>query len=227
MRACNCAHWRTVLGFDGMFIVDCEGKKGGLIFLWKGARRVSIKSYSPGHIDSIIQEDETVWRFTGFYGNPDPNKRNESWNLLRRLASMLEIKEVPWLVGGDFNEICSRNEKFGGRLRPENQMELFRNAIEECELREIYGVGEFFTWVNRRSGSDIIFEKLDRFFSTFNWRILYPTANSFTLEYFSSDHRAVEIIWQGWKNNVRQRNGAKQQTSFASRSFGRRNDFSG
>ncbi|KAK6148916.1 hypothetical protein DH2020_016441 [Rehmannia glutinosa] len=135
-----------------------------------------------------------IYRF--FYGNPDTSKRKYSWELMRKLVKLWENSNISVVNGGDFNEICSHNEKSGGRRRPETQIDEFNRVIEECELREIYGEGDWFTWVNRRSGEEIIFEKLDRFLSTFNWRLLYPTAKKYTLEYYSSDHRAVGINWR-------------------------------
>ncbi|KAK9902995.1 hypothetical protein M0R45_001338 [Rubus argutus] len=45
---------------------------GGLVLLWRRDWTVKILSSSLGHIDSRISlNDNTSWRFTGFYGNPD------------------------------------------------------------------------------------------------------------------------------------------------------------
>ncbi|KAK6163523.1 hypothetical protein DH2020_000387 [Rehmannia glutinosa] len=115
MKARNCNNWKAILGYAGIFIVDCVGKKGGLMLLWKEAATVKILSYSEGHIDSQIQEENAIWRFTGFYGNPEASKRRDSWQLLRRLATIPESKELPSLVRGDFNEICHHNDKCGGK----------------------------------------------------------------------------------------------------------------
>ncbi|KAK6131450.1 hypothetical protein DH2020_034816 [Rehmannia glutinosa] len=179
----------------GMFVVSCEGKKGGLMLLWKNTIEVTIQSFSTGHIDSIINEGEKTWRFTGFYGNPEARRRRDSWVLMQHLAGISELRELPWLMGGDFNEICHQNEKKGGRPRPESQMEEFRTTINACELREIYGDGDFFTWANMRTGKDVIWEKLDRYLSNLSWRLLYPGALAKNLKFYSSDHRALQIIW--------------------------------
>ncbi|KAK6126945.1 hypothetical protein DH2020_039310 [Rehmannia glutinosa] len=157
-----------------MFVVESVGKKGGLVLLWKDPLMVTIQSFSMGHIDSLI-EDGSIVRFTGFYDNPEVSKRGESWLLLCRLATIQEIKDVPWLVGGDFNEICNHNEKCGGRRRPENKMEEFRNVIEECEMRELYGTCEHFTWVNIRTEQiadigDLIVREPTRFERGITWR---------------------------------------------------------
>ncbi|KAK6163508.1 hypothetical protein DH2020_000372 [Rehmannia glutinosa] len=75
-------------------------------------------------------------------------------------------------------------------------MDDFRNVLEEYELRELYGDGDFFTWANKRSGDGMIFERLDRFFTTLSWRLMYPSAKTTNLEFFSSDHRAIRLHLQ-------------------------------
>lgn len=56
--------------------------------IWRGDIDVTIQSYSEGHIDSIIRlnNEDGMWRFTGFYGNPIKQQRSNSWKLLKRLA---------------------------------------------------------------------------------------------------------------------------------------------
>ncbi|KAK6160648.1 hypothetical protein DH2020_004029 [Rehmannia glutinosa] len=195
MREYNCRRWKEWLNFMGMFVVNCEGKKGGLMLLWKNTIEVTIKSFSSGHIDSIVKDGEKIWRFMGFYGNPDARRRKDSWILMKRLTGISELKDLPWLMGGDFNELCHQNEKKGGRPRSEVQMDEFRTTVDACELREIYGEGDFFTWVNMRNGEDAIWEKLDSYLSNLSWRLLYPAAISENLEFYSSNHRALQLIW--------------------------------
>ncbi|KAK6143802.1 hypothetical protein DH2020_024150 [Rehmannia glutinosa] len=161
MRANNCNRRKERLGYDGLFIVNCEGKSGGLMLLWKTPLIVTICSYSLGHVDCIVNEVDKEWRFTGFYGHSE----------------------------------------MGGRRKPESQIDDFNKAIEECELREIYGEGDWFTWVNKRAVDELIFEKLDSFLSTLQWRLINPMATMRTLEFYSSDHRAVFVIWQRDRNS--------------------------
>ncbi|KAK6147624.1 hypothetical protein DH2020_018536 [Rehmannia glutinosa] len=189
----RCSHWKVKLGFDGAFVVNCQGKSGGLILFWKLPLSVSVKSFSSGHIDSIVTEGEKIWRFTGFYGNPDTSLRKYSWDLLRRLFNIPELKDMPWLVGGDLNEICFSGEKQGGRLRANSQMEAMREALEDCELRSMHANGEFFTWVGRSTSQQVVFERLDRYLNSDSWRHLFPAAVATNLEFYHSDHRPVEI----------------------------------
>jgi hypothetical protein len=66
------------------------------------------------------------WKFTGFYGHPDPAQREDSCKLLRFLK---RASPLPWLCMGDFNEIMDNSEKVGGNPRSAKQMEGFREVI--------------------------------------------------------------------------------------------------
>ncbi|OMO96545.1 hypothetical protein CCACVL1_04904 [Corchorus capsularis] len=74
------------VGYDFCFAMDCNGRSGGLAFLWMADNNVSLLSNSFFHIDVRISiDDNDGWRFTGFYGRPETCKRHESWSLFRSL----------------------------------------------------------------------------------------------------------------------------------------------
>ena len=73
-------------------------------------------------------------KFTGFYGHLDVTKRQESWELLKVLNN---FSPTPWVCIGDFNEIISNAEKWGGNNRSSSQMRRFQLASEECELSDL------------------------------------------------------------------------------------------
>ena len=103
------------VGFVNGLIIPSHGRSGGLAFLWKKEISVDVQSYSDRHIDATIIEDSGFkWRITGFYGNPEVQRRKESWNLLKALSKMPQLS---WLCFGDFNEIISVGEKMGGARR--------------------------------------------------------------------------------------------------------------
>ena len=104
---------RVQLGFEYMFVVDSIGKSGGLALFWTEDAEVEIQNYSHRHINAKVcsSPDKSQWKLTGFYGHPDPSKRMEAWNLLRHIA---RIEPMPWVCFGDFNEILSADEKYGG-----------------------------------------------------------------------------------------------------------------
>ena len=89
--------------FENMFVSPRTTRGGGLILFWRESVNVSVEGFDKNHIDAIINKNkENKWRFTGFYGEPNTQKRIESWDLLRNLNQKFR---VPWLCTGDFNEL--------------------------------------------------------------------------------------------------------------------------
>ena len=105
------------IGFSNGLIVPSVGRSGGIALLWTREISLEVKSYTKFHVDTVVSEasSDYRWRITGFYGHPETHKRYESWHLLGFLNNQLHL---PWLCLGDFNEILSMNEKFGGANRP-------------------------------------------------------------------------------------------------------------
>lgn len=97
------------------------------MFHWNKDWDVPIFSYSQGHIDAVINKGGLKWRFTGIYGQSVQDRRKETWELISRLHS---ISSLPWVLGGDFNEILYDLEKLGGVSRRQRLMQDFRDIID-------------------------------------------------------------------------------------------------
>lgn len=100
--------------------------------------------FSYGHIDCIVTHGACIvthgakrWRFTGFYENPIAAQRSHSWKLLKRLAGIPELKALPWVVGGEFNEILFYFGKRGGIPRGASQLSVLSDILEDCGLRDL------------------------------------------------------------------------------------------
>ena len=99
------------LPYQRVFVIPSVGRSGGLAMIWKEEVNLHIQTYTQNHIDAIIYSNMgSAWRITGFYGQPDANRRHETWSLLRNLHSRYTM---PWLCIGDYNEILSLQEKQG------------------------------------------------------------------------------------------------------------------
>nr|XP_023879274.1 uncharacterized protein LOC111991717 [Quercus suber] len=168
-------------------IVPSDGKSGGLALLWKENADVRVQSYSHSHIDAIVHDSSVniTWRATGFYGHPDAAQRSSSWRLLETLNAQFDL---PWVVFGDFNEITHIEEKCGGAERNANQMEAFRNALDNCDLRDLGFVGQRFTWCNGRFGDQRTLVRLDRMVANNRWTALFQQAKVCHRSMSSSDH---------------------------------------
>ncbi|KAL5819516.1 hypothetical protein ACOSQ4_023358 [Xanthoceras sorbifolium] len=129
-----------------------------------------------------------VWRLTGFYGNPNASQRIHSWTLLRRLRG---LSSLPWLCGGDFNEILSDSEKMGGSFRLDSLIRNFRSLLYDCDLFDLGFRGPSFTWSNKQEGSNLIQERLDRCLCDLSWHCLFGESKVTNLGFWRSDHRPI------------------------------------
>ncbi|CAM8982176.1 unnamed protein product [Rhodiola kirilowii] len=175
---------RRKLGFKNGFIVPRQGLAGGLALWWKEEVSLSILSYSKYHIDACVEGEDRV-RVTVFYGEPITGRRGISWGLLRRLHVQFNL---PWVVLGDFNEVCFGWEVKGGRVRGEWQMRAFREALMDCGLTDLGFSGNPFTFSNRRYGKWETKARLDRVLVNNAWRNMFPNAQVSHISAISSDH---------------------------------------
>ena len=178
--------------FKNGLIVPSEGKSGGLALFWKEGIKLDVQTYSQSHIDALVHGGGEVgwWHLTGFYGDPDTNKRPESWRKLRHLS---KTSDLPWLVIVDFNEITSVFEKEGGSDRPRQQMGNFVDTINWCSLKDLGYTGPKFTWLYQTVAGVQIRERLDRALATNGWTDLFPEAKLFHLTSAASDHSPLSL----------------------------------
>lgn len=107
---------RNLLRFEGAFSVDSQGHGGGIAMLWRKESEVKVLSYSKNHIDVLVEINGwSKFRLTGLYGEPDRAKRNETWDLIRRLNNQVNI---PWCLIGDMNNVLCQEDKRGWRNYP-------------------------------------------------------------------------------------------------------------
>ena len=113
--------FRWKLGLTNMVAKDCEGRSGGLALFWRKGIDLTAGLKSRYHIDATItQPDGFKWRFTGIYGDPKAENRENTWKLLRNIS---HHSKLPWICAGDFNEILFDFEKEGGVARPQRQID--------------------------------------------------------------------------------------------------------
>ncbi|XP_030963604.1 uncharacterized protein LOC115984727 [Quercus lobata] len=182
------------LHFGHYYGVSKVNHGGGLALFWKKDFNLWVVSASINHIDAVIFEGtDKAWRFTGFYGAPETHLRSASWNLLRTLHNQLDL---PWLCGGDFNELLKSHEKRGGRPHPYGQMQKFREVLDECRLMDLGFIGKKFTWFkNYPSGG--LWERLDRAISTAEWLDCFPATKVRSFVCGQSDHSPIFILPEG------------------------------
>ncbi|MBA0729639.1 hypothetical protein Golax_025444 [Gossypium laxum] len=79
-------------------------------------------------------------------------------------------------------------KKKGGLLRDERRMEMFREALEFCELIDVGYSNRWFTWERGNLTETNIQEHLDRGAANENWISMFPEVNVQHLVHSFSDH---------------------------------------
>lgn len=69
--------------------VSSVGLSGGLALLWRKNVQLELVSFSKYHIDAklTLEDDGSIVRITGIYGEPDPPQSHVTWSLLRTLRN--------------------------------------------------------------------------------------------------------------------------------------------
>jgi hypothetical protein len=186
---------KNKLGLDNLFAADCRGLSGGVDLFWKNTVHLGVQSYSVRHISVVFKSRKAnrEWKFTGFYGHPEPAKREEPWALLRHLSM---FQPIPWLCMGDYNEKVSQTEKRGAAQKPCRQIEAFQRALEVCKLCDLGFSGPKYTWTNGRSGGAFTKERLDCGLANDVWHDIYGSVEVQVLANLNSDHNPVLVSFQ-------------------------------
>ena len=89
---------------------------------------------------------------------------------------------------GDFNEVLSGEDKYGGRSINHNRALEFKDCLDCCNFLDLGFSGQKYTWSNHRQILDLILERIDRCFANPAWKLLYPKASVTHLTRVYSDH---------------------------------------
>ncbi|CAN0918166.1 hypothetical protein LINGRAHAP2_LOCUS30710 [Linum grandiflorum] len=118
---------RVKVKFEGCFAVDVRGRSGGLGMLWREKSQLNLLRYQDNFIESEVHDGNgETFRLTSFYGYPERERQQESWDLLRELGRNVNSS---WCVIGDFNDILHQHEQKGRNERPQALIEGFRMAV--------------------------------------------------------------------------------------------------
>ena len=140
------------------------------------------------HATVKVRESNLIWLISPIYASPRIAERKILWENLTQVA---QLHNMPWLLLGDFNEILSSENKFGGRSINLNRALDFKECLDTCSLLDLGFSGPKFTWSNLRQVSNLILERIDRCFANPSWRLLYPEASVTHLPRVFSDHCPV------------------------------------
>ena len=178
------------LPFNAAEMVEPVGLTGGILILWNsGVISFTTIRKELRAIHGIIQVSSNNIKFaiTAIYASTLHNSRLELWKIIENISNSIDL---PWLCIGDFNEITSHSEKWGGRNPKQNRMLAYSEAMDNCNLIDLGFKGPRFTWFNKRKRNPI-FERLDRAWVNSLWLNTFPESTIHHLQRLSSDHNPI------------------------------------
>jgi hypothetical protein len=181
---------RSRLGLNKSFVVDGQGKGGGLVLFWDDSINIKILLYECHYIDTLIWDAEhnAHWRGTFVYGEPHTHSRGEMWELLKRLKPLYD---APWMLIGDFNEAMWSFKQFSSRRRPARQMQAFRDALNHCDVYDLGFIGLPWTFDNKQKGEKNVKVRLDKVVASPSWKDWFKDARVRHLVSSRSDHLPI------------------------------------
>lgn len=135
-------HWAAIL---------LEGYSGGIIIIWKkhiGRVTPMARSRSALHL-VITPDNQKSWVLFTIYNSNRIHGQRLLWNELSGMSSA----NLPWIVIGDFNTVCSDEEARGGSFSYyRRKAREFSNFIIANSFLDVRFIGNNFTWCNNQRG---------------------------------------------------------------------------
>ncbi|XP_071905957.1 uncharacterized protein [Coffea arabica] len=124
------------LRFEESVVVESMNKSGGMAIFWNTEVKVlEVKTTAFTMEIHIMDTDHDVdWWFIGIYDSTDDQIRRRQWEVVERRKILWGSR---WVITGDFNDIISNEEKWGGRKREEGTFKYFRSFIEQNGLIDL------------------------------------------------------------------------------------------
>uniref|UniRef100_A0A803P436 Reverse transcriptase domain-containing protein n=1 Tax=Cannabis sativa TaxID=3483 RepID=A0A803P436_CANSA len=190
--------------------------------IWKGKERERL-SYARVLIEVLMDQPlPDMVEFENEFGwNTSVGIRVERMILWKDLMGLNTTDN--WFLMRDFNDILSKEERVGHRVKfhPDNE---FLNFVKSCQLEDIKASGNFFTSSNKQHGDERIFYKIDRVLANKTWIDKYDRAEVVFLNEGLFDHTPVilslhpEVVsgkkpfkyFKMWKSHPKYENGLKE-----------------
>ncbi|XP_025703139.1 uncharacterized protein [Arachis hypogaea] len=174
-------------GLTRWHIVDPNGRAGGLILAWREGIDVDIMEAEEFYIAAKVKNNclEDSWLFIGVHLSHNDQLRSVQYNTI---STMIQQHCGRVVIAGDFNAITSPNKKEGGGEESPTSIANFNGFIGKNMLVDLGMVSRRNTWSNRRSGEELIQERLDSFLASKEWMQLYANPMVLRLSKMGSDH---------------------------------------
>ena len=171
-------------------VLPAVGTRGGVLIVvhedYYKIQQIEVQNHS---VSAKLQATTGLaeWWITVVYG---PQEENSKVQFLQDLRVFRQNFPGRWLVIGDFNMILQAQDKSNTNIN-RRLMGVFRNWVNDLQLKELSLRGRRFTWSN-----DVTQTRIDRAFCTVDWDMMMPGYNLQALSSSVSDHSPLLIVGQ-------------------------------
>lgn len=181
--------------FSDLIQVATQGSTGGIVLLWHSNElTVNPATVTSQEIHAAVQvcPRSNPWLISVVYTSTNYSNRKILWNNLKEFN---QHHHFAWLLCGDFNEVSSSAEKFGGNHINIRRSNTFNNCLNSLGMIDLGFAGSRFTWINKpklhnniNSSKFLIMECLDKFLANDKWIHLFEDSTVQHLPHTHSDH---------------------------------------
>jgi hypothetical protein len=176
---------------------DCEwvflpsdGRSGGILSIWRKSQNSLVFSFKgEGFVGVCLEWGrlKSICFVINVYSKCDLASKRRLWSNI--LICKRGIGDGRWCVLGDFNAVCSVDERHGvnrddGGSVPLEVIE-FRHFVEELELVDLPLLGRSFTWYQ---ASGRAMSRIDRILISDEWAMTWGNGSLWPLPRDISDH---------------------------------------
>ncbi|XP_021738161.1 uncharacterized protein LOC110704651 [Chenopodium quinoa] len=186
------------IGFSGQRRVEAQGFSGGIWLFWR-REQVSVTLFDENtqHMTVINKKNgDDPWLFSAIYASPSSSLRRELW---QQLENIRRNYSGPWLLGGNFNDTLSIDERNGNNnSKMQRRRQEFSNWVENNGLIDLGCTGPEHTWFRGLTPDNFKSARLDRGLANEEWRLLFAEGAVRNLPRIKSDHCPILISTNGF-----------------------------
>ncbi|KAL1199402.1 hypothetical protein V5N11_007692 [Cardamine amara subsp. amara] len=133
-----------------------------IILIWKHLVVVQVLNQSRQSLTCEVTLSSKKFIYTAVYASNHAEDRTNLWIELLNLQTVHSLSSLPWLVGGDFNQIIHPAEHSNPAVNSFSPAMLeLRDCLLQLGLFDLRYQGSVNTWINNRPAEPIA-KKLDR-----------------------------------------------------------------